>query len=535
MARPNKLGVWVGGCVALLLAAAVVLVVALRKRGAEGTGGIDAAPPGQTAAALAEPTGVMARGGAPNPGSPVIAAALRELMPRWVVALDRWSTARFESGDVARATADLDAAEAAFVHPALADALGVKAAAALRELATRCRAVLTAAPSERQRHANAVERAMLVVNAELAAAGHPFVLDTEVRQLSDGRPQLLAFGFSVERVSLYRSGERTLRALQVRRLDKLNWSYNLLGFASPNRREALVLLDQVDDRLVHRVLPVLARRPPSFYELEPDELASKWHRTLHRAVVEAVRAGYGDLPGASPADLQRLGDLLAERKAMFARWVERLSVAVPGTLTLQWDWRAELEPHVSAAELTRLGQIERALAEPAMVAAFAAARDRLTRSIERHELQHRLDHLRKRQLPLPVALRDFVGDEREPDGRLGPGPTLARAELSAYLAELSRDPHTPGVGLAIIAQFAIDSDYLGSPESYAAIVLLEQLAARTGKAQTLVVDKRVARDRVAAVYERLTALPPRQLRTAAAELWAALYQAPLPPLTWAGK
>jgi hypothetical protein len=545
MRRRSKAGVWIAAATMLALAAAAIAGVLWHRRSGEPTehgsrqipadGG--ASRDGTTAPPGPAPTGAYASGGRPRPGSDAVREGLRIRLPRWVVALDRWSAARHGEGDRTETTAALDSATGALLTPALERAIGEGAMTRLRELLHQCRRALESSKAAPDHLGDSIERATVRVNGELAARDLGYVLDSDLRQLEDGRLQVLLFSFTVERVTVFRSGTRRINAFRVRRLDKLNWSYNLLGFASPLRKEALVILDQVDDRLLDRLLPLLATDPPPFYELDPEDLRKPWHRRLHQRVVAVTRAAYGHLPGIPAADLTRLGSLLARRKGMFAGWIDKFAVAVPATLQLRWNWREELAGHITGAEMAALGRVEQALAQPAMERAFAAARDRLASTIERHEVQHRLDHLRSSELPLPPALRDFVGAAPEGEGHPDGGANLARAELSAYLAELSRDPLSAAVGLAIITQFAVDLDYLGSPESYAAIVLLEGLAQQMGvtKVGALVHDRKIDRARVTQVFIALTDAPRAELRAAAARLWERFFGGPLPPLTWAGK
>ncbi len=160
-----------------------------------------------------------------------------------------------------------------------------------------------------------------------------------------------------------------------------------------------------------------------------------------------------------------------------------------------------------------------------------ALRDALASSVERHEVQHRLDALASGPPPMPRELEALVGP-LEDAGKEVPLAAAARAELSAYLAELARDPRTPRVGLTLIARFLFDRSMHGAAECYAALVIVQGLAARLGVpgGDALLTGRTVDRRAVATVWLALAALPPERLRAAARAQWEALFGAPLPEL-----
>jgi hypothetical protein len=69
-------------------------------------------------------------------------------------------------------------------------------------------------------------------------------------------------------------------------------------------------------------------------------------------------------------------------------------------------------------------------------------------------------------------------------------------------------------------------------ESYSAVVIFEGLAEELGIPSTtgLVTGGNILRERAATLYLTLTTTPPEALRSAAARLWAKLFEGPLPEL-----
>jgi hypothetical protein len=136
---------------------------------------------------------------------------------------------------------------------------------------------------------------------------------------------------------------------------------------------------------------------------------------------------------------------------------------------------------------------------------------------------------------MPPRLEALVGPI-EDAGEARSGAVAARAELSAYLAELARDPLTPRVGLTLIARFLFDRRMAGTPECYAALVIVEGLADELGVhaghdgGPPLLADGAIDRHVAAQAFLALAALPPERLRAAARELWETLFAAPLPDL-----
>lgn len=480
-------------------------------------------------------TGAFVHGGKPET-SPVMDALCRESLPAWVIALDAWRKRGSPRDDQ-----ELGAARERVLtawsgkdppaHPdqASAPVMGH----ALHRVVHALERAAGAPDPELDAAADALKTAMLELDRALMQAGLGYMLDSDVIS-QDGERVVLAFCFAVTHVNVYAAEGQIIPALHVERLDALNWEYRLLGFTTAERREVLILLTQIEDRLVSEILPLLAE--PALAFLAGDDRApdSEWYAALAGRAALVARREYGGRAAA------RVGELLARRARLFQAWNQRLSpsrvsLRMPRSLLLGWEPASVLEGHVSGLEIAELGAIETELAGDEAARAFATARDLLLASVERHELQHRLDQwhteVSGRAMPLPPALQAFVGPLRDPEGNPRPTAWRSQAELSAYLAELARDPHTLGTNLGVLAQFLIVPEHRASAECYAAVVIFEELARTLGiEGLPLVMAGEIDHARVTRVYLALTDVPPARLRHAARALWEAWFGRPLPEL-----
>ncbi len=507
--------VWIAASGLAVAAIAVVLLGQDRGPARSGRVGPGPAPP---------PGGAYATGGRPRQATP-LDRAFAETLPAYAIAVDNW--AKHQISD-----RELDAARAAVLDPATRTALGEAAADRLVDLLDRARDAARASSTSIDQQADALTSAVIAFDDQLTAAGLAYLVDCEVLEYPGDRRLVLLFSFAVDRVTRYlASTGPEVRALRLRRLDRLNWSYALLGFSTPRRREAFVLLDQVDERLVTRLLPQLGADPPPFYSLEATERAATWASPLQARARDMVRRSYRD-GAADPVAAARLGQLLARRNRLFSDWDRTLagrgiSLDPPDALTLDWDYRGQLGPLIPSDQLDQLDALQRDLTTPAADTAFAAARDQLIASIELHEVQHRLDNLHPDSLPMPPELAALVGAAPSENGDLRP----PLAELSAYLATLARRPDTIGVDLAILTQYLILEDHWNSAEFFAALVILEQLATSLGLEQRdLIADHEVDRAAVVDTFLALTDRPPAELGDAARRLWQRLFGRPLETL-----
>jgi hypothetical protein len=375
--------------------------------------------------------------------------------------------------------------------------------------------------------------ATAALDDEIAATGAGYFVDGDaIHDSASGRRLSVVYAFAVERVSLFTAGDTTVPALHVRRIDHLNWTHTLLGFTRPHLRSAVVLLDQLDEHVLTLIAPGLARGASvRLFDADAD--------VPERAAVEAragelARAEYGALPGVDAVAAAKLGELLGRRRglleALEKRATERgMALVVPPLLRLPEGFSRSLAGLAGKAELAELGTIDEALGGDEDLRAFAALREALGASVERHEVQHRLDARAPRVMPKELSER--VGP-LEKDGKERGHAAAARAELSAYLAELARDERTGVFGVGMVARFLFDKHLHGTAESNAAVVILEGLASELAlpPEAPLVVSHTVDRRVASKLYLALTAVPAERLRGAAKRLWERLFAAPLPAL-----
>ncbi len=452
------------------------------------------------------------------------AAAFRPLasaLTDYLVVLDAWARAR-RAGDstgTARAEQLLPGARAA----AMRTAAGLGGATGrFDELLTAARDAAAAAPWAMDDAATKLYAAVAAVDDEAPAYGVYF--DGDVIGGRSGH-QVMVWTYAVEHVARYAAGATEIRAIRVRRLDSLNGVPDLAGLTRPHLREAIVLLDELERLTTNGLLPALADGAPL-----PMVEQAAGGRFAERPAVEArageiVRAELGAALGADRGVAAKLGATLARRREVFERLRAALAprgiaLALPSGLRLPEQARAELEAILPPADVIEIDAIEAELGGDATAKGFAAAVAAMVETVERHEVQHRLDH-EAGGLRSVAELAHLGGDDR------------ARSELSAYLAEMHRDPRTPKLGLTLIARFVFDSQRWGASESFAAVVLLEGLGRELGAGASHLVAKAGEIDRAAAarLYLVLTDAPPERLRDAAGRLWAKLFGAPLAELT----
>jgi hypothetical protein len=168
------------------------------------------------------------------------------------------------------------------------------------------------------------------------------------------------------------------------------------------------------------------------------------------------------------------------------------------------------------------------LTAPDVTKVYEQLRDAYADSVERHEVQHRLDHMKP--VPFPKALDAFVAPDQ------GPASDAARekirSELSAYLAQLARDDRTTRTTFTLIARFLVDPKLRGAAESYSAAIAIEELARELGVTGVvpIVHDGGVDEARLVRAHETITAVGRERLSGAARNVWAHLFGRDLAPL-----
>lgn len=112
----------------------------------------------------------------------------------------------------------------------------------------------------------ALDVAVARLDNALLAGKLPYFVDASVIRSRDRSHRIvLLYEFMVAESSLYDSprgrpdgAAARVRAVRLRRIDRLNWTQSALGFLNLNRAQAVVLLDPIDEQLARHVLPALA-------------------------------------------------------------------------------------------------------------------------------------------------------------------------------------------------------------------------------------------------------------------------------------
>jgi hypothetical protein len=182
------------------------------------------------------------------------------------------------------------------------------------------------------------------VSEQFAALGLGFYISAEV-MVHGTTARAALFSYRVEDVAFVRSGGEARRVLSLRRLDRLNLDLTLLGRQNDELGDPVVLLDQIDEFAMDRVMPVL--------------------------LGETYRLGDGDWRRSS-----RAGRVLASDAADA---IDRELRAALGDTFYDLDARARRIKQLVAA------------------------------TVRRHEARHAIDHDRARPLRYPKALEKLLG------------------------------------------------------------------------------------------------------------------------------
>ena len=369
------------------------------------------------------------------------------------------------------------------------------------------------------------------VSDELAAANLGYYLEAEVGQ-GESRARAMIRAYRVEEVVYVDAGDEPRRVLSLRRLDHLNNHLVLLGMEAEG--DPVVLLDQIDELVAVRLLPVMA--PGASFDLGDDA----WQATpTGAALASAVGARLRDeVGGALGPEAGTIGVLLRERAAIVKGWrdelaAKNLALARTDALMLPADMLPTLAGNVDQISLERASAIEDRLVRLGATRVEKDAAHLVAATVRRHEAQHGLDEDRAEPLRYPAALDAWLGPERGQNGEPRAIVTSARLELAAYLSQLANDPVTPHLALWSLARHAFTRDAWGSSESYAAVTVLDGLARELGAvpaAGPVIHDYAIDRDRLAALATPLTARSGAELRAAAQALWLELYDEPIVPI-----
>lgn len=438
-------------------------------------------------------------------------------------------------------------AEAALTGEEMETRLGPKVASSMRDMVRVAKTTARAEPFDMDSVAK-LDTAIAALDNSLLADKLPYFVDASV--ITDPRANhgaarriIVFYEFSVLESNLYGSTEREglVRTVRIRRLDRLNYRHASLGFVNPRRAQAAVLLDSIDDQLVRHVLPALADDAvmPFVALREGSPTTSPSTFELARRAGSVAREELASLPGVDRATVRDLGEALRERRELYEKWngsLQALGVGLrqPTGLSLDLSTFEREGMDLSAADLDQLRKIQDRLTSDATAKTYVALRDAFADSVERHEVQHRLD-LKSANLeaPLPVPERLFsifrgessvANDLRD----------AVKNELSGYLAQIARDERMPKTTYSMLLRFLVNPRTRTSTEAFVALVTTEELLHELGiKSVTSVQlpSGQLDEHQLARAHHEITSARGADLSSAAARVWSRLFGRKLPTLT----
>lgn len=372
------------------------------------------------------------------------------------------------------------------------------------------------------------------VSDQLVAQGIGYYLEGDVLHAGGGVYPVI-YAHKVEEVVFVIAGDRPRRVLSLRRLDRLNIVKTLLGMQSPELGDPVLLLDQIDEHVATKIIPVLAPGAP-FPFADDAYLATPEGTAIAHVAGAVVRDELVRALGKDGAAAGRVAALLAERKTIVESWRDELHrqglrMSRTDELFLPEGLIAQLAKKVPASQRERVMAIEDEIARLDGPRIASLCHGLVAATIRRHEAQHGLDDERDEMLRYPAPLEALLGPASTADG---PRRSVERArhELSAYTSQLANDPVTPQFSLWNVAQFAFSEMSWGTPESYAAVLLVEGVAKRLGFATDgpVIHDRELDRGRLAKLASPLASVPPAKLQQAARETWVELFGEPIIPI-----
>ena len=367
------------------------------------------------------------------------------------------------------------------------------------------------------------------VSDQLAAAGIGYYLEGDVMLRGSGAANALIYSYRVEEVVLVTAGTQPRRVLSLRRLDQINLVHTLLGMQSTELGDPVLLLDQIDQHVATKVLPVL--EPNAAYPIGDDAFATAEGKRLSALAGTAIRDEISRVLGKDAEAAHAIATLLGERARLIEEWRDVMDAkgwrfGRTNDLFLPEGLVEGMEGHVVNAQRDRAKAIDEELARIEAPRIASLVHQLVAATVRRHEAQHGLDDDREEPLRYPAQLREHLGERTEDeDGEPLRYVESARAELSAYVSQIANDPRTTHLSLWNVARFAFDDDQVNSSEFYAGVLILEGLArhAKIASSGPAIHDRRVDRERLLAVALPLASMPGEQLRTAARALWTELY------------
>ncbi len=360
------------------------------------------------------------------------------------------------------------------------------------------------------------------VTAQLQALGLGYVVEGRFK---GGHAYVQAY--RVVEVTFVTTNGAPRRVLSIRRLDKLNTSYAVLGMHTEDQ-DPVLHLERIDENVASDVMPVLAEGVS--YPLGDREwLLTEPGKSLAAKVGSIVRKEYKAALGADAKAVDEIATLLGKRNDIVDEWRDhllrkRIYFVRTESLFLPPNLLDQLEDVTPNYQRRRVRELEERLAEIEAPRIHARIHDLVLATVRRHEAQHGFDYDRDTELRYPQALQDFLGSPHDGDGNPVAIVRSARAELSAYLSQVANDPVTPHATLWHLGRLLFDRNERGTGEYYAGIVLFEGLARHLGVATEP--TRYVTRERLAPMASAIAGASADQLRTAAKALWTELYGEP---------
>ena len=373
------------------------------------------------------------------------------------------------------------------------------------------------------------------VSDQLVAQGIGYYLEGDVLQTGGGVYPVI-YAHEVEEVVFVTAGDKPRRVLSLRRLDRLNITKSLLGMQSPELGDPVLMLDQIDEHVATKIIPVLAADAP-FPFADKEYAATPEGHTLAAIAGAAVRAELMTALGPDAAAAAKVAALLAERNAQLDAWRDELHrqgmrMARTNELFLPDGLLAQLEGKVPTSQRERVIAIEDEIARLEGPKIASRCHQLVAATIRRHEAQHGLDDERAQMLQYPPVLEELLGPAEVSPGVPRRSVERARHELSAYTSQLANDPVTPQFSLWNVVQFAFSKASWGTPESYAGILLVEGVARHLGITAhgPVIHDRMIDRARLAQLVQPLAAVAPARLQEGARATWLDLFGEPIVPI-----
>lgn len=383
-------------------------------------------------------------------------------------------------------------------------------------------------PEEEAR--NGYRSAAVQFNRGLLEQGLPYYVDADLYPLSGVNSPIL-LSFYVQEQGLYQSADKKVSVLRLWRLDRLNLVQSKLGYTRAAIPHAIVLLDEVENDLVTQILPAVPASEHMSLSDDDTEFSPKpWVAELQKKGGEIVRRHFDSVGAPEKAAALRLGHLLAKRRELLAGWRSTITrgtsgLRMPRRLIPEADYVSSLELIVPRAELRAWESLHDDLLSPERLDDFMLVREAVLRSVERHEVQHRLDYAAER-FELPPLLARRMGKLELQGHATHSLPMRASLELSAFLSEIADDP-APLLALVTMSRMVFVKRLHGTPHSYAALVALESMARELGINTEERLGRSVTRQELAQLLYEICVRPTKQLREAAKKAYQREFGTPL--------